>query len=94
MEMVLSATPASRNAAAWMHVVIETSGDRFRDRHQILVAAVTGTCEHDDAPSRDVQALCEVGHRGDGVSVMAVVEQHLERMLVEHVHAAGRLEEG
>ena len=29
----------------------------------------------------------------DRVRVVAVVQQHLERMLVEHVHAARRLEE-
>ena len=35
-----------------------------------------------------VQPLRQVGHHADRVRVVAVVEQHLERMLVEHVHAA------
>ncbi len=36
----------------------------------------------------------EVGHHPDGVRIVSIVEQHLERMFVEHVHAPRRLEEG
>jgi hypothetical protein len=36
---------------------------------------------------------CAIGHHAYGMRVVAVVEQHLERVLVEHVHAARRLEE-
>ena len=60
---------------------------------QVLVAPITGAGEHHDAAAGDIQALRKIGHRRHRVRVVAVVEQHLERMLVEHIHAPGRLEE-
>ena len=41
----------------------------------------------------DVEPAREVGEHADRVRVVAVVEEHLERMLVVDVHAARRLEE-
>ena len=40
-----------------------------------------------------VQPLDQLAHRLDRRGVVAVVEDHLERMLVEDVHPARRLEE-
>ena len=74
-------------------VVIEAARNGFGDRDEILVAAVARACEHDDAPAHDVEAQREIRQHADGMRIVSVVEQHLERVLVENVHAPGRLEE-
>ncbi len=74
--------------------MIEAAGHRIGNLAQILVAAVTGSGQHHDAPPDHIQALRQIGHHADRMGIVAVVEQHLERMLVEHVHATRRLEEG
>jgi len=42
----------------------------------------------------DVEPQRQIRHRADGVGVVPIVEQHFERVFVEHIHASGRLEEG
>ena len=73
--------------------MIEASRHRAGNRDQVLVAPVTGTREHDDALPGHVETLREVCHDRHGVRVVPVIEEHLEGMLVEHVHATRRLEE-
>ena len=70
------------------------AGDLVGDGADVLVAAVAGDGDADDALAERLQALDEVDHGADGGLVVAVVEDDAEAVLVEDVHPAGRLEEG
>jgi hypothetical protein len=74
--------------------VVETARDSICDRHQVLVAAITGTGQHHDSPAGDIETLREIGHYGNRMCIVSVIEQHLERVFVEHIEAARRLEKG
>ena len=75
-------------------VVVEPSRRDPADLGDVLVAAVAGRREHADPPARPTSSRCtSSAHRLDRGRVVAVVEDHLERVLVEDVHPARRLEE-
>ena len=75
-------------------VGVEVAGHLLGDVADVLVAAVAGGGDADDALAERLQALDEVDHGADGGLVVAVVEDDAEAVLVEDVHAAGRLVEG
>ncbi len=85
---------AARVVVAPADVVVEVAGAELGDLADVLVAAVAGRGEHADPPALGVQAVDQLDHRLHGGRVVAVVEDHLERVLVEDVHAPRRLEEG
>ena len=62
--------------------------------HNILVPPVAGHRGHHQTAALHIQPVGQIGHRRDGGRVVAVVQNDLERMFVEHVRPPGRLEEG
>ena len=73
--------------------MIEAARNRHGDGDEVLVPPVARPCQHDDAPAGDIEALRETGQHPDGMRIVSIIEQHLERMLVEYVHASGCLVE-
>ena len=90
----LVAVAAAQRVVAAADVVVEVAGHRARDVADVVVAPVARTGNDDDAPAGDVEAFGELRHGLDRVRVVAVVQDDLERMLIEDVGAARRLEEG
>ena len=74
--------------------MIEVAGRRdSADGYDIRIAPVARCGQHTDAPTHRLHAVHQIAQRRNGMGVVTVVEEHLERMLVVHVETARRLEE-
>ena len=83
-----------RVVVALYDVVVEPGlGGDLRDLGDVLVAPVAGHGERDQPAAAHGRALDQLAHGPHRGGVVAVVEDDLERVLAEHVHPAGRLEE-
>ncbi len=57
------------------NVMVKSPRDGVGDGPEIFVAAISRSCQHDDAPAGDIEAAGKIGHHADGMRIVSVIEQ-------------------
>jgi len=86
-------SPSPQIVVATADVSIESAYRRGCHSLDVLVATVTGSGQHADPPSTDLQQTHDLADPLQSGRVVGVIEQHLERVLVVEIESTWCLEE-